>query len=129
LRATGSVLALRGVSSFVASGLGAFADGWFARGRLTFTGGVNDGLAVEVKSHRKTETEVVLDLWQAMPEPIAPGDVFIITAGCDKRFDTCRDRFANTINFRGFPHIPGNDFLVSYPVPGAGGNGGGSLQS
>jgi len=37
---------------------------------------------------------------------------------CDKRFATCRDRFANGINFRGFPHIPGNDFVIAYPVPG-----------
>ena len=39
---------------------------------------------------------------------------------CDKRFATCRDRFANGINFRGFPAIPGNDFVISYPVPGRG---------
>ena len=32
-------------------------------------------------------------------------------SGCDKRFATCRDRFANIINFRGFPHMVGNDVL------------------
>jgi uncharacterized phage protein (TIGR02218 family) len=41
-----------------------------------------------------------------------------VNAGCDKRLATCRDRFANAVNFRGFPHIPGNDFVISYPVPG-----------
>jgi uncharacterized phage protein (TIGR02218 family) len=55
-----------------------------------------------------------------MAEPIAVGDAFEITAGCDKRFSTCRDRFGNSLNFRGFPQIPGNDFVVSYPVPGSG---------
>ena len=55
------------------------------------------------------------------------GDTFIVTAGCDKRFATCRDRFDNAVNFRGFPHIPGNDFVVSYPVQGEPGNNGGSL--
>ena len=59
---------------------------------------------------------------------IAPGDAFIVTAGCDKLFATCRDRFANVVNFRGFPHIPGNDFVTSYPSPGKPGNDGGSLQ-
>jgi uncharacterized phage protein (TIGR02218 family) len=35
--------------------------------------------------------------------------------GCDKRFETCRDRFANATNFRGEPHLPGNDLLTRYP--------------
>ncbi len=63
-----------------------------------------------------------------MPEPIAPGDAFTVTAGCDKRFATCRDRFANTVNFRGFPHIPGNDFIVSVPVPGSGRHDGSGID-
>lgn len=38
--------------------------------------------------------------------------------GCDKRFDSCRGRFANTLNFRGFPAIPGSDFITVYPGKG-----------
>ena len=40
------------------------------------------------------------------------------TAGktCDQRFATCRDVFSNTANFRGFPHIPGTDFVLSGPA-------------
>lgn len=38
--------------------------------------------------------------------------------GCDKRFSTCRDRFDNTLAFRGFPAIPGDDFLTAYPAEG-----------
>ena len=64
-----------------------------------------------------------------MPEAIAAGDTFIVTAGCDKRFQTCHDRFNNVLNFRGFPHIPGNDFVISYPLPGQPGNDGASRQS
>lgn len=36
--------------------------------------------------------------------------------GCDKRFATCRDRFANTLNFRGFPYMIGNDVLQASPA-------------
>ena len=50
-----------------------------------------------------------------------------MTAGCDKSFATCRARFANTDNFRGFPQIPGNDFLIGSPTQGAPGNDGLSL--
>jgi uncharacterized phage protein (TIGR02218 family) len=127
-RGSGTVVALTGTSSFSASGLDAFDDRWFTAGKLAFVSGANAGLPIEVKSHRKGDT-VTFDLWQAMPEPIAPGDTFTVTAGCDKRFPTCHDKFNNVVNFRGFPHISGNDFVISYPVPGTPGNDGTSLQS
>ncbi len=50
--------------------------------------------------------------------PVAAGDTFTLTAGCDKRLATCRDRFANALNFQGFPHMPGND-VVMRAVPGS----------
>ncbi|HZL30400.1 MAG TPA: DUF2163 domain-containing protein [Pseudolabrys sp.] len=126
-RGSGTVAALKATSSFTASGLDVFDDGWFTGGKLSFTSGANAGLSVEVKSHRKTDM-VVFDLWQAMAHEIAEGDTFIVTAGCDKRFSTCHDRFDNVVNFRGFPHIPGNDFVVRYPVRGEPGNDGSSMQ-
>lgn len=127
-RGEGIVTALTGTSSFTASGLGDFDDGWFAAGKLTFTSGANQGSAIEVKGHRQDDDAVTLSLWQAMAEPVATGDAFVVTAGCDKRFATCRDRFGNVANFRGFPHIPGNDFILRYVVDGEPGNDGASLQ-
>jgi uncharacterized phage protein (TIGR02218 family) len=127
LRGSGSVMGLDAVAAFSAAGLDAFADGWFTAGRLTWTAGANAGLAVEVKLHRRSGDGVRLTLWQAMAEPIAVGDAFVVTAGCDKRFATCRDRFGNGANFRGFPHIPGNDFLIRRPIPGEPGHDGASL--
>jgi uncharacterized phage protein (TIGR02218 family) len=38
-----------------------------------------------------------------------------LTEGCDKQLATCRDRFANAVNFRGEAHLPGNDLLTRYP--------------
>ncbi|HXF90181.1 MAG TPA: DUF2163 domain-containing protein [Xanthobacteraceae bacterium] len=128
-RGEGSVAALAGTSAFAAAGLAAFADAWFSAGRLQWTSGANAGLAVEVKRHRVDGNAVLIELWQAMPEPLAAGDAFTVTAGCDKRFATCRDRFANALNFRGFPHIPGNDFITRYAVSGEPGHDGRSMQS
>jgi uncharacterized phage protein (TIGR02218 family) len=54
-----------------------------------------------------------IELWQRMAEPIAPGDTFLIAAGCDKQFSTCKAKFDNLANFRGFPYVPGNDFMLS----------------
>jgi uncharacterized phage protein (TIGR02218 family) len=127
-RGSGTVASLPGGSSLVADGLDDFDDGWFTAGRLAWTSGANQGLAVEVKVHRTRAGVVSLALWQSMPEPLAVGHAFTVTAGCDKRFATCRDRFANTDNFRGFPHIPGNDFVVQYAVSGEPGNDGGTLS-
>lgn len=41
-----------------------------------------------------------------------------ITAGCDKQFATCQAKFANAVNFRGFPHMPGNDYILAVARPG-----------
>jgi len=67
-RGSGTVAAVTAVSSFDASGLDAFADGWFAAGKLTFESGANAGLSVDVKTHR-SDGAVSFELWQAMPQP------------------------------------------------------------
>jgi uncharacterized phage protein (TIGR02218 family) len=99
--------------------------GFFDGGVLAFTSGANAGRRGEVLRHVRGDDDVI-ELWQAMSEAIAPGDAFTVSAGCDKRFATCRDRFDNIANFRGFPHMPGNDFALSYPTR-AGANDGGRL--
>lgn len=42
---------------------------------------------------------------------------------CEQRFETCRDVFGNAENFRGFPHLPGAEFVLEGPA--ASGNNGG----
>lgn len=124
----GAVVARAGTSIVFVSGLDGFPEGRFTAGRVAWTSGGNAGLAMEIKDHRLTPNGVRLSLWQAMPEPISEGDAFSITAGCDKQFATCRDVFGNAANFRGFPHIPGNDFVISYPTSGTSGLDGQSMQ-
>ncbi len=43
---------------------------------------------------------------------------------CDKRWRTCVDEFDNGANFRGFPHVPGDDFIAAVPVEGGRHDGG-----
>ena len=124
--AAGTVAATDGALFVAASGL-AFADGFCTGGRLTWETGANAGLAVEVKAHRRVGSTTELDLWQRAPRAIAPGDRFRLSAGCDKRHATCRAKFANAVNFRGFPHMPGNDFIVRMPRQGEPGLDGGSF--
>jgi uncharacterized phage protein (TIGR02218 family) len=54
-------------------------------------------------------------LLPAEPLQLAPGTRLRLRAGCDKRWETCRDRFRNTQNFRGEPNLPGSDALQRYP--------------
>ncbi|MDC7683671.1 DUF2163 domain-containing protein [Asticcacaulis sp. BYS171W] len=37
---------------------------------------------------------------------------------CDKRYATCHDVHDNALNFRGFPDLPGEDFVTLYPRSG-----------
>ncbi|MCX5478446.1 DUF2163 domain-containing protein [Kaistia geumhonensis] len=94
------------------SGLEDFAEGWFTFGVLTFTSGANAGVAIEVRQNLWRQSDVTITLWQRAPLPIAPGDTFTIVAGCDKTFATCKAKFDNHLNFRGFPYIPGNDAVL-----------------
>lgn len=125
--AYGAVAGTDGRLSLTALSLATFADGWFTGGKLVFTGGPNNGFATEVKLHRLGAGEAEITLWQLPPYDIAVAQEFSITPGCDKRFATCRDRFANQVNFRGFPHMPGNDVVVRGIKTGEPGMDGGSL--
>lgn len=103
---------------FSASGLGDYASGWFTHGLLTFTSGAAEGQSVEVKHHANAGGGATIELWSAARLPLTPGQTFTVVAGCDKRLETCRMKFSNAINFRGFPHMPGNDFLTAVRRPG-----------
>lgn len=88
---------------FVASGL-TQATQWFSGGLLTWTSGLNNGLSAEVKQFTSGG---IVELYLAMSYTVSASDTFTITAGCDKALATCRDKFDNVVNFRGFPHLPG----------------------
>lgn len=44
------------------------------------------------------------------------GDPQFAGKSCDQSFATCRAVFSNTENYRGFPHMPGNDFILAGPA-------------
>jgi uncharacterized phage protein (TIGR02218 family) len=117
-KGSGTVVALSGDRGFTASGLSGLADGWFALGTLQWLTGANNGRSAEVLSHEIIGFDVRATLLEAPVRPIAIGDTFDIFAGCDKRFETCQTKFANTLNFRGFPHIPGQSTVIRYAASG-----------
>jgi uncharacterized phage protein (TIGR02218 family) len=134
-RATATITTVTDSRRLVVDGLDDYADGWFTRGVFAFTSGANAGRAMEIKNHRLVAAGVEIELWQPLGGVIAIGDTAAATAGCDKRIETCTARFANAINYRGFPHMPGNDFVTAVaqpgniPRPGAGDVSAGGLGS
>lgn len=87
------------------------ADRYFQLGRLTWLTGANAGFGSDVKSF--AAGRFVLE--QQMQHAIEIGDTYSVTAGDDRSFATCVDKFANGVNFGGFPHVRGTDDLQKTP--------------
>lgn len=117
--ATNTALAIEGAASFAA--------GWFDDGILEVVDGAGAGLRAAIHADRLITGGRRIDLWAAPGAALVPGVRVRVVAGCDRLADTCKAKFANFANFRGFPHVPSEDFLMAYPVSG-GANDGQSRQ-
>ena len=102
---------------FVFEGVPAYEARWFERGGLRMLDGKASGLAGAIKSDRpQHDGSRRIELWDRLRAEVEPGNMVRLTAGCDKRMETCRLKFSNILNFRGFPDIPGEDWLVAHPT-------------
>ena len=104
----GAVTAVVDRANFTDSALAQAAD-YFTLGKVTWLTGDNAGHEMEVKDHLAGG---VIELALAMPYPIQVGDTFDILVGDDHMLTTCRDKFNNIVNFRGFWYIPGVDQML-----------------
>lgn len=100
------------------SGLEGFESGWFAGGAATVLTGAEAGARLSIAAHTAGVATAVLTF---RPEVcrFVDGDTIAVVAGCDKSFGTCGRKFANALNFRGFPHLPGNDKVLGYARRGS----------
>lgn len=103
----GSVLQLRGAESRDTT--------WFERGRLDVISGSASGLWASVKQDERVAGGRNVILWTGISGGLTVGDRVRLTAGCDKRMETCRKKFNNLINFQGFPDLPGEDWVMAVP--------------
>ena len=86
-------------------------DGKLVLGRLRYLSGANCGISTVILAVNAAAV-TIRDIPKA---PVDVGCMIELREGCDKRFATCVQRFANGVNFRGEPHLPGNDLLTRYP--------------
>ena len=97
-----------GAAGTVGAGAGATLIPWaaassaYAQGTITFTGGANTGVTANIKGADAT----ALTLSYPLPDVPAAGDGFTAYQGCDHTLATCRAKFNNASNFRGFPFVP-----------------------
>lgn len=84
-----------------------YDDSWWKHGQLTWTSGLNNGLKFDVRASRETNGKI----WLEVPTPfdIAVSDGFSITVGCNWAWSTCKDKFSNSVNYGGYPHLPPTD--------------------
>ncbi|HET9353973.1 MAG TPA: DUF2163 domain-containing protein [Sphingomicrobium sp.] len=86
-------------------------DGRFQFGEIRFLNGAANGERRTILSVEDQQ----LHLRSAPAGEVAAGTAVEIVEGCDKLIATCSQRFSNAANFRGEPHLPGNDLLTRYP--------------
>ncbi|MGM0583574.1 MAG: DUF2163 domain-containing protein [Pseudomonadota bacterium] len=115
---TGEVAEALGARRLLLGGAaGAAEAGFFSLGRLEWTSGENAGASAVVRAHYRQGGAggMVAELWNAPVATMQAGDAFRVVAGCDKTAETCREKFQNLSNFRGFPLMPGEDWAGAYP--------------
>lgn len=84
-------------------------SGFYSGGVVKVTSGANAGLERVIKAHTNSSGTAAVTLRLAFPFALAVGSTITVEAGCDRTFETCRDKFANAVNFHGEPDLPGND--------------------
>lgn len=103
---TSSVIdALLSNDIIICNALSLQSDGYYDFGYVEFITGLNAGLKKEVAVHSGNQ----VTLLEGFPFSISIGDQIKVYAGCNKFHDTCKTKFNNLINFRGFAFIPGSD--------------------
>lgn len=109
---TGTVTSITDNGQFKASGIVTTND-YYSFGRVVWLTGLNAGRDMDIKYHAGSEITLV----EPMPKTVGVGDTYSAIAGCDLRLTTCKDKFSNIVNFRGFPSVPGLFKQLTYGNP------------
>lgn len=99
------------------AGIPAYDARWFERGVIEVLTGPAAGLTGQIKNDDIPALDRrEIEIWTAFGIQPEAGDRMRLLAGCDKRAETCRLKFLNFLNFRGFPHLPSEDWLMAPQV-------------
>lgn len=89
--------------------IGMLEKDYFKYGKLHFTTGALRGQSFDISSSALSRLKL-----ESLPNgaEIMVGDGCVLYAGCNRSLECCRDRFHNTVNFRGEPYIPDSKLLL-----------------
>lgn len=82
-------------------------------GVLRWLDGPHAGIAMNIVA--ADGLKLVVDI--PIDASLITGARSLLREGCDRTLETCAGRFANALNFRGEPFLPGNDHVARYPSP------------
>lgn len=110
LTVTGTIDSATGQRAFVDAARAETA-GYFTRGRVTFTSGLNSGISAEIKEHTAGGN---FTLWPRLAFPIVAGDQYSMTPGCTGLHEASGGTngctaWNNKTRFGGFLKVPGGD--------------------
>lgn len=95
-------------ASLVLSQSGDRPDGWFTHGVLKNKAGKK----FIIREDKRQAEFRHIELWQDATGLIDADEDVSLTAGCDRSFATCRDKFFNAVNFQGFPDLADDAALI-----------------
>lgn len=110
-----TVASVTDARQFTVSFVGTYANDYFNKGTVLFlTGALAGTRKVEVSDWTSGGA---VTLWTELTEAPQVGDTLELRQGCGKTRADCM-AYDNTLNFRGFPDVPGTDQVLRYPNPG-----------
>lgn len=108
---TTQVVALDTNGDIQLSGIGGYANNWFAGGYLEFTGAAGVTERRGIKSHASGKIRLL-----GARDGVVVGQWVKIFPGCDLVTATCETKFNNLNNYGGFPHLPNKSPFDGDPV-------------
>lgn len=97
-------------------GLASYAPRWFDRGMLQVSSGDAAGLKGVIKNDREYKGLRRIELWAPIDAEWQKGDQVQLTIACARTIDEALAKFGDLTDFRGFPDIPGDDWIVAHPA-------------
>ena len=83
-------------------------DGWFLGGKFKTD---DNEVLQKIVYHSGTEIKIARSVVS-----LKAGDTFRAWSGCDHLKATCKDKFANKLNFGGFPYLPNKNPFTGDPI-------------
>lgn len=116
--ATGTIGEIDSRRVVALDGLSAYADHHFANGLAEIQSGANAGRRLGIRADRIRRDLHLIELFEPAYADFALGDQIKLYQGFDGTAEDYKAKIGDLTDFRGFPHLPGEDWAIAYPQAG-----------